>query len=129
MTRRACCTVLIWTAMAVVPFAAAGQERPPVDRAKDVFEQLNKGDFKAVASALNAQMSAALSESQLRDTWAAMQQQTGPFKAFIDDRVATPAPGITAVLLGCQFERAAVNMAVTFDADGKIAGLRLMPRP
>jgi hypothetical protein len=125
MTRRTCCTLLI---LAAATLAAAGQERSPVDRAKDVFQQLNKEDFKAVAAELNAQMSAAISEPQLRDTWAAMLQQTGPFKAFIDDRVATPAPGITAVMLGCQFERAAVNMAVTFDADGKIAGLRLMPR-
>ena len=52
----------------------------------------------------------------------------GAFTSFIDQRVTTPAAGITAVILGCQFEKTALNVILAFDAENKIAGLRFTPR-
>jgi hypothetical protein len=128
MSRSARRAVRVWLALVLIPVVVAAQPPSPVDHAKDVFARLNKQDFKGVTAEFNAEMAAAISESQLRELWTAMSQQTGSFKAFIDDRVSTPSPGTTGVILGCQFEHAAVNMAVAFDANGKISGLRLMPR-
>ena len=108
--------------------AAGAQERTPVDRAKDVFNLLNKEDFKALIPQFDAKMTAALSEEQMRNVWASVGQQAGTFTSFVDDRVATPAPGMTVVVLGCQFEKAIANVTVAFDADGKIAGLSINPR-
>ena len=108
--------------------AAGAQERTPVDRAKDVFTLITKEDFKAVIAQFDTKMTAALSEEQMRSTWATVGQQAGAFGSYVDDRVATPAPGMTVVVLGCQFEKVIANVTIAFDADGKIAGLSITPR-
>lgn len=109
--------------------AVGAQERTPVDRAKDVLALLTKEDFKGLIAQFNEKMTAALPEEKLREFWTTVGQQAGAFKSYIDDQVATPAPGMTVVVLGCQFEVAPVNVTVAFDADGKIAGFRMTPRP
>ena len=45
----------------------------------------------------------------MRDVWSALRRQVGPFTSFIDQRVTTPAAGLTAVVIGCQFEKAALR--------------------
>lgn len=106
-----------------------GQATPPIDHAKRVFELMRQDKFDEVAAEFNAQMAAAITAAQLKEGWGSLQQQVGAFQSFIEERAATPGPGIHGVLLGCQFEKAAVNFSVTFDADDKIGGLRLSPRP
>jgi dienelactone hydrolase len=69
-----------------------------------------------------------MSAAQLRQVWSTFTQQVGGFTAFLDQRVTTPAPNITAVVLGSQFEKAAIDIFVAFDAEQKIAGLRFAPR-
>jgi len=106
-----------------------GQATPPIDHAKRVFELLRQDKFDEVATEFNAQMAAAITAAQLKEGWVSLQQQVGAFQSFIEERAATAGPGIHGVLLGCQFEKAAVNFSVTFDADNKIGGMRLSPRP
>ena len=108
--------------------AGQGQGTPAIDHGKRIFQQLRDEKFEDVAKEFNAQVAAALPASQLRQVWASLNQQVGPFKSFIDERAATPAPGTTAVILGCQFENAALNFIVAFDSDNKISGLRFTPR-
>lgn len=105
-----------------------GQASPPIDHAKRVFDLFRQDKFDEVAAELSGQL-AAITASQLREGWRALQQQAGDFTSFIDERVTTPGPGITAVSLGCQFEKTAVNFVVAFDAENKIGGLRFAPRP
>jgi hypothetical protein len=105
------------------------QQAPPVDRAKQVLQLLVEGKVEDVASQFNAQMAAALTPAQMRGVWATVTEQAGKFTSYIDDQVLTPAEGMTAVVLGCQFDKAAVNFVVAFDAENKIAGLRVNPRP
>jgi len=108
---------------------AQAQEGPAIDHGKRIFQSLRDEKFDDVAKEFNAQVAAALPVSQLRQLWASLSQQVGPFKSFIDQRSTTPAPGVTAVVLGCQFEKTALNVIVAFDAEDKIAGLRFTPRP
>jgi len=121
-----CATVLALALAAV----ARGQapDNPAVTHAKHVFDLLTMQQFDDVAKELNAQMAAAINASQLRDIWSSIQAQAGNFVSYVDDRVATPSPGVTAVVLGCRFEKATLNALVAFDADNRIAGLRLTPR-
>jgi dienelactone hydrolase len=121
-----CCAVLLASTVALR--AGQTQDNAALDHAKQIFELLRAEKFGDVAKQFNAQVAAALSEAQLGQVWSTFSQQVGAFKSFIDQRVTTPAAGITAVVLGCQFEKAAVNVLVAFDADGKIGGLRFMPR-
>lgn len=108
--------------------AGQGQVNPAIDHGKRVFQQLRDEKFDDVANEFNTQVAAALPVSQLRQVWSTLTQQVGPFKSFIDERVTTPAAGTTAVILGCQFQNAALNFIVAFDSENKISGLRFAPR-
>jgi len=112
----------------VIAPAAQPQVNPAVDHAKRVMSLLTEQKFDEVAAEFNAQVAATVSASQLRDVWTAVGQQAGRFKGFIDDVVTTSPSGLTGVVLGCQFEKAAFNMIVAFDKENKIAGLRLTTR-
>jgi uncharacterized protein len=108
--------------------AAQPQDNPAVDHAKQLFDLIKAEKFEDLAKEFNVQMAAALSATQMRDVWVTLVQQVGPFKSFLDQRVTTPAAGVTAVVLGCQFEKSALNFIVAFDGAGKISGLRFGPR-
>lgn len=105
------------------------QDASAIDHAKRVMDSMVKEQFEAVTKEFNAQMAAALPAQKLQEVWKTLLQQTGAFKSIIDERSQVAGGGITAVTLGCQFERAALNAIVAFDADSKIAGLRFVPRP
>lgn len=105
-----------------------GQESQAVDHARRVVDLLRAEKFEEVTKEFNAQMAAALPASRLRDVWSTLRQQVGPFTAFLDQRVSTTGAGVTAVVLGGQFEKAALNVIVAFDAELKIAGLHFTPR-
>src|SRR5262245_40783891 len=98
-------------------------QNPAADHARRVLQLLGEDNFAAVARAGSAQGAAAMTAPQLRELWSNIRQQVGPLTSVIDQRVTTPASGITAVVLGCQFEKSALNVMVAFDADQKIAGL------
>lgn len=128
----------IATGLALVALLAIGGATPSqaqenaavVDHAKRVFDLLEQGKFDDVAKEFNAKVAAVMTADKLRDTWATFHQRVGTFRSFLDQRVATAAaPGIIGVSLGCQFEKAAVNVVIAFDADNKIAGLHFTPRP
>src|SRR3954462_610941 len=126
--RRACAVLFLSTTMFAGLLTTHAQESPVVDHAKRVFQSLGEGKFEDVTKEFNGQMATLLSAAQLRDTWTTFTQQVGPFSAFIDQRVVTPATGVTAVILGCKFEKNDVNVVIAFDAEDKIGGLRFMPR-
>jgi fermentation-respiration switch protein FrsA (DUF1100 family) len=109
-------------------YAGHAQASPAIDHAKRALDLLGHDRFEDVAQEFNAQMAAAMSASQLRDLWLTVRQQVGTFTSFIDQRVTTQAAGVTAVILGCQFDKTPVNVIVAFDAENKIAGLRITPR-
>jgi len=105
------------------------QDRSAIDHAKQVFAPLEQDKYDDVAKEFNGQMTAAMTPDQLRGARATLHDRVGAFQRSIDEQSVVPQPGITAVVLGSQFEKGAVNVIVAFDADGKIAGIRLTPRP
>jgi hypothetical protein len=119
--------VVVLSIVTIVP--AHSQEDPAIGHARRVMDLVTHEQFDDLIKEFNSQMSAALSAQQMRDVWATLRQQAGPFTSILDQQVTTPAPGITAVTFGCQFEKAALNAIVAFDAQNKIAGLRFIPRP
>jgi len=68
---------------------AQAQEGPAIDHGKRVFQLLHDEKFDDVAKEFNAQVAAALPVSQLRQIWASLGQQVGPFTSFIDQRSTT----------------------------------------
>jgi dienelactone hydrolase len=109
--------------------AIVGQDNAAGVHARRVLNLLRQEQFADVASEFNAKVAALMSAAQLRDAWTTLQKQAGPFQSVIDEQVSTPSPGFTAATLGCQFEKAVLNVMIAFDAQDKIAGLRIAPRP
>lgn len=127
---RLACRIAVAAFLAAMgPHPVQAQESDPAGHARRIVDLLSAERFDDVAKEFNAQVAAALPAAQLRDVWSALRQQVGPFTSFIDQRVTTPAAGMTAVVLGCQFEKAALNVIVAFDGEQKIAGLHFVPRP
>ena len=128
-SRLICCVAVL--GIVAIAGVHARQTHPDsaVDHAKRILDLLRGEKFEEVAKEFNAQVAAALSESQLRQAWSTIGQQAGAFTSFIDQRVTTPAAGITTVVLGCQFAKTAMTVTITFDGDEKIAGLFFAPRP
>jgi dienelactone hydrolase len=104
------------------------QSSEPVAHARRILELLQQGKTPDVAREFNAQMAAALPAEVLGQVWLSLGSQVGALKSEISQQSASSRTG-TAVTLGLQFERAALNMIVVIDADNKIAGLQFVPRP
>lgn len=118
---------LLGGAAAVTMFLT--QPDPAIADAKRIFELWRGGKADAVAAEFNDKMAAAITADQLAQFWPQVEQQAGAFQKLIDEKVTSPEPGITAVILGVQFERGVANCLVVFDAQKKIAGLSIRPRP
>ena len=99
------------------------------ERAGQVITLLQDEKVELLTKQFDSKLAAALMPEQLRDLWRALQAQIGPFKSVVD-RDVRPASsnGFTSVTIGCQFEKAIINMVVVFDKEARIGGLRFVPR-
>ena len=128
---RTALTLGILAALVVTVWAhrVHAQENAAVAHARQVVDLLRAERFEEVTKDFNTQMAAALSAAQLRDVWSTLRQQVGAFTAYLDQSATEQPGGLRAVVLGCQFGKAALNAIVAFDSQQKIAGLRFVPRP
>jgi len=110
--RRFACAVALVAALGVAgSHTSHVQENTAVDHAKRVLDLLGHDKFDEVAGEFNVQVAAAMSASQLRVVWSTLRQQVGAFTSFIDQRVTTPAAGITAVICRGGATRSAATLA------------------
>lgn len=103
------------------------QDNTAKDHAKRIIELLQQQKFDDVAKEFNAQVAAAMSTQQLSAVWTGLRAQAGDWKSIIDQQAMSQA-GNMMVITGCEFEKTSLNVVLAFDADQKIAGLRLLPR-
>src|SRR5262245_16089626 len=120
--------VLATAVAATLAAGARAQQNPAVDHARRILDLLKQEKFDDVAKELNAQVAGLLPASQLAAAWKTLHDQFGALTSVTDEQVRTPRAGMTTVVLGCQFDKAALNVLVTFDADDRIAGLQMVPR-
>ena len=129
VNRRLALGIVLAAILGVAPVnATQGQESRAVDHATRVLDLLEAGKFEEVAAEFNAKMAAAMPVSQLRDVWTTVSRQAGVRTSIISQRVVTQATGNVTVVNGCQFEKAALNVMLSFDAENKIAGMNITPR-
>jgi dienelactone hydrolase len=107
--------------------APRAQENPATDHARRVLDLLGAGKFEEVAAEFNAKMATAMPAAQLRNVWTSVRQQVGVLTSIVSQRVVTQATGNLTVVNGCQFEKATLYVMVTFDPEGKIAGMNITP--
>ena len=111
-----------------IPYVGYAQESPAVGHATRVLDLLEAGKFEEVATDFNTKMAAAMPVSRLRDVWTTVSRQAGVRTSIISQRVVTQATGNVTVVTACQFEKAALNVMLSFDAANKIAGMNITPR-
>jgi hypothetical protein len=103
---------------------APPQAPEPVGRA--VAADLAAGRFAAVAARFSPQMAAALPEARLRDVWTGLEAQAGALEGTGPARVSSTG-GIDVVTVLMKFARMPLDMKVSIDADGRVAGLFFVP--
>jgi dienelactone hydrolase len=97
-----------------------------VAAAEAVVDQLARGDFAGAAARFDETMRAALPEAKLRAAW---EQLVGPAGAY-RRRGASRAEAAGALHVGvvpAEFERATLDVRVTLDGEGRVAGLFFAP--
>jgi hypothetical protein len=119
MKKLACLSVFLLSVIA--------QAQDSVGHARQILDLLRQEKFSDVAKEFNPQVAAGLPAPALAQAWSALRTQVGEFKSEIDQQSAAIRGG-TAVTIGAQFERAALNIIVVFDPENKIAGLQFVPR-
>ena len=114
--------------MAVIAFAAQQVQLPaddPVTHAQAVLAALGAGDFAKVDSQFTDRMKAALPNG-LEPSWTTVTTQTGAFKSCGTTRVQTMA-NMQVTVTPCEFAHAKLDAQITFDRQGKIAGIFFRP--
>ncbi|HVR95144.1 MAG TPA: alpha/beta fold hydrolase [Thermoanaerobaculia bacterium] len=106
--------------------AAPGSKDALAGRAERFVDLLARGGFEEAAQDFDDTMKGAAPPAKLREIWQSIQGQLGTFKRRTGVRVA-PAGAYQAAFVTSEFERAAVDLQVTFDAHGRIAGFFVVP--
>jgi alpha-beta hydrolase superfamily lysophospholipase len=130
MNRRRQLHRLVLAAALAIAAVSAGraQDNPAIGHAARVLDLLGAGKFEDVAAEFNAKMAAAMPVARLRDVWTAVRGQAGALTSIISQRVVTQPTGNLTVVNACQFEKATLNVMVSFDPENKIAGMNISPR-
>jgi fermentation-respiration switch protein FrsA (DUF1100 family) len=102
------------------------QEHDPQAVAQALVDNVLKGDFEAATADFDAAMQAALSADALKQGWQSLEQQVGAFQQQIGVRTQQ-VQGYTVVVITLQFEKAALDVQVSVDAQGKVGGLHTSP--
>lgn len=100
----------------------------PEERATQVLDQLDAGQFEEVAATFDPQMQAALTAGSLEQVWTSLPQQVGALQSR-GEPVATRQGEHQVVVIPLQFEHTAANFTVAFDAEDRLSSLLIQPAP
>ena len=87
---------------------------------------LVKGEYEQAVESFDATMSAQVSVPALENIWKSLLTQIGEFVSTKGTRTVKDDK-YEAVFVTCEFNNALIDVQVTFDAEGKIAGLFFHP--
>src|SRR4051812_37376787 len=118
--------IFLVAGLSVAPVNMA-QQSPVVDHATRVLDLLEASKFEEVVAEFNTKMAAAMPVARLRDVWTTVVRQAGARTSIIRQRVVPQATGNVTVVNACQFEKATLNIMLSFDTENKIAGMNITP--
>lgn len=99
-----------------------------LQRAATILQWMKDTQCDSIYACFDAKMQQAISSSQLKDMWTQVEQQLGPLekeKEWKQDAI----DGTVVYYTDLKFQRAPLRLLVTFNADNKVSGLRLLPVP
>lgn len=94
--------------------------------AEALVDRLAAGDFAGAAAGFDERMRAALPEPKLRAAWAQIAAQAGAYRRRGAARVED-ARGHTVAVVPAEFDQATLDVRVTLDGAGRVAGLFFAP--
>src|SRR5258708_29244570 len=94
--------------------------------ARDLLSNFVAGHFEAATKEFDEKMMAALPPPKLAEVAKQLEPQLGKFKQVKEAKHGT-VQGYKVVTLLSEYENGLVNVQVTFDPDGKVAGLYFRP--
>ncbi len=89
-----------------------------------------EGSYPAAEATFDATMQQAIPVDKLRQTWEGLVQQYGQFKEQLSatgSQVQQNGVQYQTVVVTCAFEKATLDIHVTYGPDGKVAGLQVTP--
>lgn len=99
-----------------------------LQRAATILQWMKDTQCDSIYACFDAKMQQAISSSQLKDMWTQVEQQLGPLekeKEWKQDAI----DGTVVYYTDLKFQRAPLRLLVTFNADNKVSGLRLLSVP
>ena len=128
---------MVWTLLPGVPARAAqpapagaiaaARATPDARAALATLDALAAGRWTAATHGFDAAMRRALPPAQLQRLWQQLQQQNGAYQGH-GAAVATAAPApYRNVLVPLRFRRAWLGLLFSYDAQGALAGLHIVP--
>ena len=94
--------------------------------AQEFIRRLAAGDYDAAISRFDSNLRQAFPEARMKDTWLQILGQVGALQEIVACQ-AMELPDNRLVTVTCQFEKAAVDIRVAFDASGQMLGLSTLP--
>ncbi len=122
-----CCLTLAPVTRGQLAPATKDQPAPDaVAKGRAVLDELVAGQFEKVEAQYSDGLTAALGPGKLADSWKQLLGQTGGFKS-VTSANSQPIQTSQLVTLVCAFERATLDATMSFDAEGKLAGIHFRP--
>lgn len=121
-----CCLLLLLST------ALRAQTQPASDdltvKATALLDAMVRGDFAHGTRHFDTTMKQALTPEKLQEVWKGLVSQAGAFQRQAGTRTQTQ-DAHRLVFVTTEFEKIRLDMQVTFDAQGQIAGLFFIPAP
>ena len=93
---------------------------------REIVTQLVARHFSQVEVHFDERMQSALPQEKLATVWTSLLGQVGAFHRIVRTEVAEQQ-GSRVAIVTCEFERAALNLKMTVNAQGQVAGLFFVP--
>lgn len=97
-----------------------------VSIAEKFVDDMVAGNTKAAYATFDAVMQKAVNEDGLKQIGQQLVMQFGPFQKRLNS-TSVVEDGWASVIVGIRFENGEVGFKITFDPDGKVAGLHTVP--
>lgn len=111
--------------LAAFAFSSAWAQAPS-ERAVQVLDQLDAGQYEEVAATFDADMAAQIDAATLGQVWASIPAQFGALQSR-GEPVELEQDEHRVVIIPLQHEQAALNATIAFNPDDQISALLVQP--
>jgi len=95
-------------------------------KAFELIDSLVAEDYTGVTKDFNDELKASLTQDKLSSGWEEIIGQMGPCKRILGSRPEI-IQGYNVLSVGCEFEKAVIEIQIAFDNDKKVAGITFIP--